>query len=93
MVGLLPDQKLGERTFKKEVDMADLLTNKHTGTPHTAKWGTILSGIGGIIVILAACVPKITTLTWPVAIPVAMLLLGITTAGGVAMGNRNKNGG
>jgi len=71
--------------------MKEIFVNQQTGKTHTATWASIISGIGGIIVLLGACFPKFTQLTWGTAIPFAMLLFGV---GGVGIGTMlKKNGG
>lgn len=66
-----------------------LLKNKQSGKPHTAKWTSILSAIGGIIVLLCAGAGKYTGLTWETAIPFATLLFGVSGIGFGSMAKRN----
>jgi TM2 domain-containing membrane protein YozV len=68
----------------------EMLKNKQTGKSHTAKWSSILSAVGGIIVLLCAGAGKYTGLTWETAIPFAMLLFGVSGVGFGTMAKRNR---
>ena len=69
----------------------NIFTDPRTGETFSAKWVTIFSTAGGLVVIIAACFPKFTGLLWGTAIPFAMFLFGIAGKGASDM-VKKKNG-
>ena len=68
----------------------NIFTDPRTGETFSAKWITIFSGAGGLVVIIAACFPRFTGLLWGTAIPFATILFGMATKGARDMAKKKN---